>query len=82
MMFLTLKDVITLKPGASHRLKRALWIDPQHNIDRSRLLKTKGQVYVVVGAFIPGIFAVPYRKAAEKLPLLRTQVKSNLIAVP
>jgi hypothetical protein len=48
MMFLTLKDVITLKPGASHRLKRALWIEKRRGIDRSRLLKTKGQVYAVV----------------------------------
>lgn len=82
MKLLSPFETVNLLPKSTYIIRKVIWIDRQHSIDRALELKRKGRVYASVKPLRAGQIDAIFRTEAAKWALLLQEARSNTIEVP
>lgn len=72
-------STISLAPGSSYTVRRSVWMDPQHKIDRSHLLNKEGSMFAQFNPITPGQLEMPFRRQYAKVPFMKRALRSGML---
>ncbi len=75
-------ETVNLAPKSTYTIRKEVWVDRQHKIDRSWALRREGKVYAVVMPLRIEQFEPSFRTEAAKWVLLGGELRSNTIKTP